>query len=439
MGKGNFTKSKVSNKNCEIMALRENRTVVFCTLVLLICSIIVRCVNDIANFAKNLFLSYSNLTQINREIKNEKIKSDYIGSNINDEMIGQTWISFSSISRPNSFENIYLVAWWDVMLSRNIWFYAKTEWYDRIFKKWNYNPLNEFKDCKTDNCLLFLNLESLFCEPDHDIQMWWFDFRSNPKNIETLQQYHQNRALLLALPNNHFMNWWFQWLKITKQVLADSNIFSVGAGFDKEESREIFSREENEIKICLWAYSYDWWSAYVRWWTVVWNRINENEIKSDLEKMKEMNCDAKIISLHRWAEYRFSPNSRQKNLAHNLIDAGADLILWGHSHIPWEFEIYNGKYIFYSLGNFIFDQDRWKRATGSEFNYFYDADLERNSVPTYISMLVWLNFQKHLLWKVDITLEQIEFSSTTKGLFGQVWEETRNNLLRKINLTNQNF
>ena len=211
------------------------------------------------------------------------------------------------------------------------------------------------------------------------------------------------------------------------------------AWLTKEESREIFNWENNNIKFCLWAYSYEWWSMNVRWWLVYWNGINEHEIKSDLQKMKDMECDVKIISLHRWAEYRFSPNNWQKNLAHSLIDSWADLILWWHSHIPGEFEIYNWKYVFYSLWNFIFDQWRGKRATWYEFNYFYDADLKRNNVPTYISMLIWLKFERNLTRWIDIKLDQIEFSSTTDGLFSIVWEETRNNLLEKINLTNQNF
>ncbi len=91
--------------------------------------------------------------------------------------------------------------------------------------------------------------------------------------------------------------------------------------------------------------------------------------------MKELNCDAKILSLHRGAEYRIHPNQRQRTLAHTLIDHGADLILGGHSHVPGEIEKYKGKYIFYSLGNFIFDQDRGKRASGPEFDYIYDYSL----------------------------------------------------------------
>ena len=350
-----------------------------------------------------------------------------------------TWESFNHISIATPFQTSYIVAWWDVMLSRNIWYFAKNEWYDRIFKEWRYNPLTEFKDCKSNNCMLFLNLEGLFADPDHDIRKWWFDFRANPKNVETLLQYRQDKPLLLALPNNHFINWWFQWLTMTKEVLNQNNIYSVWAWFTREESREIFSWYNNWIKFCLWAYSYDWWSAKVRWGIVYWNEISEGNIKQDLSKMDDMNCNVKIVSLHRWAEYRFSPNAWQKNLAHSLIDSWADLILWWHSHIPWEFELYNGKYVFYSLGNFIFDQWWWKSATWREFNYFYDADLWRNNVPTYISMLIWLSFRKNLMWKIDINLEQIEFSSTTDGIFNTVIQETRDNLLEKINLTNAKY
>ena len=72
-------------------------------------------------------------------------------------------------------------------------------------------------------------------------------------------------------------------------------------------------------------------------------------------------------------------------------------------------------------------------------SWIYDADLKRKNVPTYISMLIWLKFERNLMRWVDIKLDQIEFSSTTDGLFSIVWEETRNNLLEKINLTDISF
>ena len=421
-----FKKSKIIKSNLKNQSLRSQNAIVFSSVVLLICSIFVLFINGITSFLESLFLEYANISTTD--------------NNRQEIVLDLTWVSFNNIEISSAlWHNTYIVAWWDVMLSRNIWYFAKNEWYDRIFKQWNYNPLNEFKQCKPDNCVLFLNLESLFADPDHDIQKWWFDFRSNPKNVETLLQYRQDKPLLLALPNNHFINWGFQWLTMTKEVLNENNIYSVWAWFTQEESREVFIWQNNWIKFCLWAYSYDWWSAKVRWWIVYWNEINESKIKEDIQKMKDLKCDVKIISLHWWAEYRFAPNNRQRNLGHTLIDEWADLILWWHSHIPWEFEIYNWKYIFYSLWNFIFDQWWWKRATSYEFNYFYDADLERNTVPTYISMLIWLNFRRNLMNWIDITLEQIEFSSTTDWIFNTVTQETRNNLLEKINLTNQKF
>ena len=325
--KSDFKTSKVRWQKNYNSSIKRN-SLIFCSFVLLICSIAVQFVQSFAEGMKSLLFSYTNIQQ---QIK------EYTNSEAEDLIL--TWQSFNNIQLSFISKPSYIVAGWDIMLSRNIWFFAKQQWYDRIFKEWNYNPLNEFKNCKYDNCLLFLNLESLFADPDHDIPKWGFDFRSNPKNIETLLQYRQDKPLLLALPNNHFINWWYQWLKMTKEILGENNIYSVWAWFTKDESRELFTWRNNDIKFCLWAYSYEWWSMNVRWWLVYWNWINENEIKSDIQKMTDMKCDVKIISLHRWAEYRFSPNNWQKNLAHSLIDYGADLILWGHSHIPWEFEI----------------------------------------------------------------------------------------------------
>ena len=426
--KSGFKTSKVRKKKASPKRWLKRNSLIFCAFILLICSIIVRFIGSFAEWMENLFLTYIRIQQQKHKIYCLK-----------HEDITCVWNSFENIELPNFSNPSYIVAWWDVMLSRYIWYLAKKQWYGRTFKQWNYNPLNEFENCKSDNCMLFLNLESLFCEPDNDIPKWWFDFRSNPKNIETLLRYRQDKPLLLSLTNNHFSNWGYQWLTITKNLLKEHNIGYVWAGMTQEESRNIFSWENNDIKFCIWAYSYDGKSAKIRGWMVYWNWINEDEIKSDLQKMKDMNCDVKIISLHRWTEYIFSPNIWQKILAHNLIDSWADLILWGHSHVPWEFEMYSGKYIFYSLWNFLFDQSWWKRERWGWYSYFYDSDLERNNVPTYISMLIWLKFERNMMRWIDIKLDQIEFSSTTDGLFSVVWKETRNNLLEKINLTNQNF
>lgn len=63
-----------------------------------------------------------------------------------------------------------------------------------------------------------------------------------------------------------------------------------------------------------------------------------------------------IVSLHWGLEYEAPPHPHQIETAHRLIDNGVDLIIGHHPHVIQGIEKYRGKYIFYSLGNFLFDQ-----------------------------------------------------------------------------------
>lgn len=328
-------------------------------------------------------------------------------------------------------KSVYLVAGWDIMLSRNIWYFAKKEWYDRIFKIWNYNPVSSFENCSWDDCLLFFNLESLFNEKDNDIPRWWFVFKSNPKNVETLNQLKQDHPMVLSLANNHTINTTYDWVVQTKEILDSNGILRVWAGVSPEESRKFAVYEKNWIKICIWAYSYEW--QYVKVWAgkISRNKTDEKIMKEDLALMAETGCDAKILSLHRWAEYRISPNAEQRRLAHALIDSWADLILWWHSHVPWDFEIYSGKYVFYSFWNFIFDQSRWKRTPWWNYDHIFDYSLNKNTVPTYISLAAGLNIEKIGTW-VNITFEKMVMSTITDWIPSPLDAETYSWIMERI-------
>lgn len=328
-----------------------------------------------------------------------------------DSWIQKIYSNIVAVFKPAK-RSVYLVAWWDIMLSRNIWHFAKKEWYDRIFKTWNYNPVSSFENCTWDDCLLFFNLESLFNENDNDIPKWWFLFRSNPKNVETLLQLRQDHAMILSLANNHTINATYDWVVQTKEILDTNNILRAWIWTSTWESRKFAVYEKNGIKICIWAYSYEWQYVKVWAWKISWNKTDEKIMKEDLALMAETGCDAKILSLHRWAEYRISPNAEQRRLAHSLIDAWADLILWWHSHVPWEYEIYNWKYVFYSFWNFIFDQWWWKTTPWWNYDHIFDYSLNKKTVPTYISLAAGLNIEKVETW-VNITFEKMVMSTIT--------------------------
>ena len=65
-----------------------------------------------------------------------------------------------------------------------------------------------------------------------------------------------------------------------------------------------------------------------------------------------------IVSLHWGAEHTTKPVASQRLDAHRLIDAGADAVICHHTHTMQTVETYHGKPIYYSIGNFIFDQPK---------------------------------------------------------------------------------
>jgi len=86
-------------------------------------------------------------------------------------------------------------------------------------------------------------------------------------------------------------------------------------------------------------------------------KFKEEEIIKTIKMVKSSNPDNfLIVSLHWGEEYKLINSTAQKKLARQLIETGADLIIGHHPHVVQNIEKYKGKLIFYSLGNFIFDQ-----------------------------------------------------------------------------------
>jgi poly-gamma-glutamate synthesis protein (capsule biosynthesis protein) len=59
--------------------------------------------------------------------------------------------------------------------------------------------------------------------------------------------------------------------------------------------------------------------------------------------------------MHWGWEFEPEPSDRQKQFARAMIDAGASAVVGGHAHVTQGAEVYKGRPIVYSLGNFVFD------------------------------------------------------------------------------------
>jgi poly-gamma-glutamate synthesis protein (capsule biosynthesis protein) len=153
---------------------------------------------------------------------------------------------------------------------------------------------------------------------------------------------YENNIRLVNLNNNHILNFGQSGLESTKIYLKDNKVEYFG-DLNNLEQKSII-KEISGIKIAF--VSYNQFSPNIDEKT---NTINE------IKRLKDLS-DIVILYAHWGNEYVFYPDSNMKELAHTFIDLGVDLIVGSHSHTIVKKEQYKEKMIYYSLGNFVFDQ-----------------------------------------------------------------------------------
>jgi poly-gamma-glutamate synthesis protein (capsule biosynthesis protein) len=137
------------------------------------------------------------------------------------------------------------------------------------------------------------------------------------------------------LANNHTYDYLEQGYNDTIEALKDANINYFGY-----ENYSVV--EAQGIKIGL---------AGITGWSETEAKKNTS---AAIQYFRENDVDLIIISYHWGIEYEYEQNSIQKRIGEYAIDEGADLVLGHHPHVLQGIEEYNGKYIVYSLGNFVF-------------------------------------------------------------------------------------
>ena len=85
----------------------------------------------------------------------------------------------------------------------------------------------------------------------------------------------------------------------------------------------------------------------------IWRQRRDRPAE-EIAKLKEMGADYIVYTIHAGKEYDLLHNKLQTTMAHAIIDAGADLVVGCHTHVPQGIERYNDRLIIYSLGNFVF-------------------------------------------------------------------------------------
>jgi poly-gamma-glutamate synthesis protein (capsule biosynthesis protein) len=180
-----------------------------------------------------------------------------------------------------------------------------------------------------------------------------YSFRADSRMVEGLKYAGFD---VMSVANNHIWDYGVEALLDTVDILNKAGIKTVGAGKDITEanaSAEILSKG---TKVAFLGYTDLYPESLVAGKDYPGiSDFSEGKIIEDIKKAK-LTSHLVVVSIHWGEEYQTESNDSQKNLARKMVEAGASLVIGHHPHVPQEWEQYKDGWIFYSLGNFIFDQ-----------------------------------------------------------------------------------
>lgn len=157
----------------------------------------------------------------------------------------------------------------------------------------------------------------------------------------------------VTLANNHFRDFGDEGIKETLQSLNKLSIDHVGGGMDSEEASQILFKEINGqtlaiISCCEHEFSIAKDSSAGS------NPLNPIQLYYTIKRARDK-ADRVLMIIHGGHEHFQLPSPRMVETYRFFIDAGADAVVNHHQHCYSGYELYQGKPIFYGLGNFCFD------------------------------------------------------------------------------------
>lgn len=238
---------------------------------------------------------------------------------------------------------------------------------------------------------------------------------------------------IFSFASEHTMEWSEDAMIDTINVIKKNNMSVIGAGKNIQEARKPAIIERNGTKIGFLAYSSvvprgheaggnNSGTAPVRALTFytpvdsqqgmvarIHTKANVEDLEAmiqDIRKLREC-VDVLVVSMH-WGVH-FVPSvvaMYQYEIGHAAIDAGADIIIGHHPHLLKGIEVYKGKAIFFSLGNFgtTLTLSTLMKDTENRYLSFYNWDID----PNYPNYAFPKDSQKTIIVKCNISDKRIQ-------------------------------
>lgn len=217
----------------------------------------------------------------------------------------------------------------DIMLARDVEY--------NMEKYGNEYPLLQM-DTHPEDAYLVGNFEASIPKVHIPTKVMQFSFSVKPDAIAPLREYGFTH---LGLANNHSYDFGSENFSNTKEVLENESLKVFGDQLNQASSTIEFLKVGKKNIALLGIYAVD-------------AVLEKTEIHKLLARSEE--ADVQVAYIHWGEEYKSRHSKVQERLAHTLVDAGVDVIIGHHPHVVQDIQKYKKAIIFYSLGNFIFDQ-----------------------------------------------------------------------------------
>ncbi|MFA6435845.1 MAG: CapA family protein [Candidatus Gracilibacteria bacterium] len=257
--------------------------------------------------------------------------------------------NLSRIGGTKESNTVTLVAFGDMMLDRYVWTLMQRNGLDYPFVYFPELLDSMLTDPTTQERItqdfLFANLEGPISNTDYVNPGTAMIFNFRPEVVEVLQKYGFN---VFNIANNHSYDMGADAAEQTRTYLSAGGIAYFGEAKGITEN-SIWRTEANGVTLTFIGFN-----------DTLSDQLDLDAATALIQSVEDTS-DFTIVSIHWGVEYRITPTADQIETAHAFIDSGADVILGHHPHVVETSEWYNGpdgtpRPIYYSLGNFVFDQ-----------------------------------------------------------------------------------
>lgn len=252
----------------------------------------------------------------------------------------------------------------DLMFARGVG--AALERMDPVTRRALQHTQDLLQSVTADSDITFGNLESVFSTKGQPLPKAYV-FEAKPQHVNVLDQW---RISQLSVANNHSEDYGKEAWNESVDLLRTRGMTPIG-GYANETDVSTTIAGGKRI-------------AFLGFQTLT-VPFSFEKSQTAITAAKKSH-DLVVVSMHWGEEYRTKPEQETIELAHELIDAGADIIFGHHPHVLQPVEVYKDKLIFYSLGNFVFDQigDEQNKSVIATVDVWDDGMLSYQLTPARI-------------------------------------------------------